>query len=263
MIELTLDNVKPYLNTDKKKILENIHYARSLDLKWLKEGAEKDKTIVIVAGGPSLEQTWPLLKDFKKIVTINGAHDYLIERGIRPWAHVTTDARPEASRFVKHPKKWIKYYLAGKCDKKTFDNLKNNDVTLVQEKMDIGEPQDTVLIGGGTTAALRAINIFAVQGFRTFVFFGLDSCVTDKVHAYDSEHHYKNWMEVECRGRVFKCSPGMIHQANEVKDIYVKKHGDLLNLAFVGDGLISHMFRGNDGPIQLTRLRNAGAGNAA
>lgn len=253
-VEVKLENINIVLNTDKEQILKNIRYSSKLGIPDLDHGKElKKEWVCIVAGGPSLDDTWPALKNFDKIVACNGSHDYLIEKGIVPTDCVVVDANKRAAKFLNKPRKDVHYWLAAKCDPKTFAKVNNYKVTRVNEHINDlyeegnGEP---LLIGGGSTVPLRAINIFAVQGYRNFLFFGLDSCITDKVHAYECNHKYKNFTKIKCNGREFTCSPGMIHQANEVKD-YIKHHGHFINMGFVGDGLISHMFRSQEnGPIQ-------------
>src|SRR6266446_2438816 len=49
--------------------------------------------IAIVCFGPSLNDTWEKIRDFKYIMTCSGAHKFLIDRGIIPTWHAEVDPR--------------------------------------------------------------------------------------------------------------------------------------------------------------------------
>jgi len=68
-----------------------------------KRGKFNDKWASIVCYGPSLADTWKVIK--RPIVTVSGAHDYLVDRGIVPDFHVDCDPRAHKARMLKKPQK--------------------------------------------------------------------------------------------------------------------------------------------------------------
>lgn len=59
----------------------------------------RNEPIAIVCYGPSLNDTWEEIKNFKYIITCSGSHKFLIERGIIPTWHVDVDPRPHKVEF--------------------------------------------------------------------------------------------------------------------------------------------------------------------
>ena len=95
------------LNNDREVMLsqfaENI---KRTDLKWFDGEGKQSRSVIIVGGGPSLQDNLPKLQFLKKygdIFALNGTHDFLIERGIVPDYLVLLDSRPENVTFVQSP----------------------------------------------------------------------------------------------------------------------------------------------------------------
>src|SRR5678816_4695353 len=53
----------------------------------------RDEPIALVCYGPSLNQTWDEIRDFKYVMTCSGSHRFLIQRGIIPTWHIDVDPR--------------------------------------------------------------------------------------------------------------------------------------------------------------------------
>src|SRR6267142_2328196 len=47
--------------------------------------------IALVCYGPSLNDTWERVRDFKYVMTCSGAHRFLLERGVVPTWHTEVD----------------------------------------------------------------------------------------------------------------------------------------------------------------------------
>ena len=62
--------------------------------------------------------------------------------------------------------------------------IHNNTVTL---NKDLGLPEGTTLITGGTCAAMRALGIMHTMGFRFFELFGYDSSVKEPTEEQKKE----------------------------------------------------------------------------
>src|SRR5258708_4739592 len=59
---------------------------------WIEPAYQlRDEPIAIVCFGPSLNDTWKQVRDFKYIMTCSGAHRFLIDRGIIPTWHTEVD----------------------------------------------------------------------------------------------------------------------------------------------------------------------------
>jgi uncharacterized Rossmann fold enzyme len=78
--------------------------AKSMHLPLLKKkGKFNDRRMTIACYGPSLEDTWRQLKH--PIMTVSGAHDYLVERGVIPDFHVDCDPRAHKAEMLRKPQK--------------------------------------------------------------------------------------------------------------------------------------------------------------
>ena len=167
--------------------------------------------VILVSGGPYLNinklKTHIKNNPDSKIVCVKHSYPTLIDNGILPWACIVLDPRPitgisthgvvRKDLFKKIEKK-TKFFVASMTDPSVTEYLiskgadihgwhafteslrdpeeqkkavHNNAVTL---NPDIGIPQGSTLITGGTCAAMRALGIFHTMGFRFFDLFGFD-----------------------------------------------------------------------------------------
>ena len=87
---------------------------QSIHLPLLKKKPKfNDRWVSIVCYGPSLADTWKHIK--RPIVTVSGAHDFLVSKGINTDWHVDCDPREHKARMLKKPQKATKYLLASVC----------------------------------------------------------------------------------------------------------------------------------------------------
>ena len=96
-------------------------------------------------------------------------------------------------------------------------------------------------VPGGSTVLLRAIPLFRTLGFKRFHIFGCDSCLEeDKHHAYEQkENDGQLIMPVNVGGKIFKCHPWMVSQAQEFIDL-IRMLGEEIELEVYG-GLLHHI----------------------
>lgn len=223
----------------------------------------QDKPIGIVAGGPSLKDFEDEIvqrnKDGMQMVSVNGTHDWLLDRGVIPAGHFMVDSRRFNKRFVKnwHPK--CKYFIAAQCHPEVFDTLEGAQVYLYHSA---GSPQETAILQdhymghcyvtfGGSTVVLRAIQVLRMLGFTHMEMWGFDSCyLNDEHHAYEQAENVENRIvKVNVSGKEFTCTPWMVSQANEF--IKVAQHfGEMLHLVVNGDGLIAHLINTHAGDLE-------------
>lgn len=249
-------NYKFGLNTPECCISANIEYAIRQGLPQLGPHEDQDDPIALVLSGPSLEETYPLLQQKvsggMKVVSVNGTHDWLLERGIRPSAHIMVDARKWNYRFVKNWQPKTKYLIGSQCHPWVFKTLKGADTYLFhpigQEKygslLETQYGDDCILVKGGSTVALRAIPLLSMLGFKNIEVFGFDSCYQDSEHhAFDQKENDGEYHdEIEVAGRKFIVDISLLSQAEQFQEM-VKYMGDQFNLLVHGDGLISHLIK--------------------
>ena len=63
----------------------------------------------IVCFGPSLNETWEKVRDFKYIFSCSGSHKFLLERGIVPTWHVEVDPRQHKVALLGPPHPDVTY----------------------------------------------------------------------------------------------------------------------------------------------------------
>src|SRR5437868_1359028 len=54
----------------------------------------RDEPIALVNFGPSLNDTWEQIRDYKHVMTCSGAHKFCVDHGITPTYHIDVDPRP-------------------------------------------------------------------------------------------------------------------------------------------------------------------------
>ena len=266
------------LNTEEEVVLEQVRQNIRRGLQQVIPFEVNTEIVALVCGGPSLKlpeierklvnAAW----SGAKVVAVNGAYSWCIERNIRPTGMVMIDAREFNSRFVGPAVTNCKYFLASQCHPKAFELCRGRDVWL-WHACSYGEKELAILddyylspspeekdklshrhhfpITMGTTVAIRAIGVMRMLGFRRFKIFGLDSCwLGDDHHGYeqkenDGEVKYPIWVRPQGRDDLatrFICSAWQIKQAQDFLDL-IREHGELFQLSVYGPGLIATMLR--------------------
>lgn len=205
----------------------------------------KDDPIAIVCFGPSLNDTWEKIKDFKYIITCSGAHKFLLEKGIIPTWHVDLDPRPHKVQLLGQPHKDVEYLIASTCHPNMFDKLEGYNVKLwhiyatEKEAYRMLPPGEWAITGGGSVG-LRAMSIARFFGFTNQHIFGMDGCEgkTGK-HADFHPNQSKERFPTIYEGKIYYTIPGILepakqtfHELNQLKDV---------KATFYGDGLVQAM----------------------
>lgn len=252
------------VNTPDMVLLKQVAQNIRRGLPQVQPYQPNDQLAVLVCGGPSLAATE---KDLVaaywrggKVIAVNGAYQWCIERNIRPSAFVMLDAREFNARFVETPVDGCHYLLASQCHPAAFEKCRDRKVT-IWHGMSAGELEVELLdayyfknyhpVTLGTTVAMRAISLLRMLGFMRVEIFGLDSCWSgDSHHAYgqpenDNERRMSVWLRPknrDDRAQRFICSPW---QAKQVEDFMqlVRERGNLFQLEVHGPGLIATMIR--------------------
>ena len=216
--------VNPRDCVPKDDIRGNIKTNFKLIDKWLGKFPMHDTKCILVSGGPYTDyaELNALIEDnpTAKIVAVKHSYPKLLEHNIKPWACVVLDPRPITGTsthgvvrkdLFKNIDPSTKFFVASMTDPSVTEYLierkatiwgwhafteslrdpeeqkkgiHNNIVTL---NKDLGLPEGTTLITGGTCAAMRALGIMHTMGFRFFELFGFDSNVEEPTEEQKKE----------------------------------------------------------------------------
>jgi uncharacterized Rossmann fold enzyme len=251
-------------NVPQAQILKNVEANCKRDLPWF-IGFPKAKEAVVVGGGPSLRWAVKSIKNRQKsgalIIAVNNSAAELRRQGVQPDAVVMLDARPENIEFVKgrgkDSRKETTYYLASQCDPAVFDYLRDQKVVLwhcangqaYQELMDILAPYDLthpiVMVPGGGTVGLRAINLCWIAGFKKIHVYGMDSSYADGAHhAYPQAlNDGERVLELKLGDKTYRAAVWMARQAEEFRDAWHHLTSQNVKLHVHGTGLIPDLAR--------------------
>ena len=251
------------VNTSDEVLLANVRAAIRRPYPQIRQQAVNRDRIALVGGGPSLTSTERELIDLvhagAKLVTVNGAAQWCLERNLRPQTHIVMDARPSNARFVQPEIPRCQYVLASQCAPETWDAVEGRpNVWIFHAASGSDGPMRDMLdahyqgnwfgIGGGTTVATRAISLLRTLGYVRFDLFGVDSCfLNGEHHAYaqpENQHDQAIAMRVEPSGepekaRVFQCAPWHCKQFEDFLHI-IRVNGEHFLLNVHGDGLLAY-----------------------
>lgn len=201
--------------------------------------------IAVVCFGPSLNQTWQLIEDFKFIITCSGAHKFLIDHGIIPTWHSDVDPREHKIKLLGTPHKDVEYLMASTVHPKMFEHLAGMNVKLWHvfandQEADRILPRGEWALFGGSSAGLRALTIARFLGFTDLHIFGMDGSEgpTGK-HAAEHPNQAKGHCTTEYNGVTYKttnaiaeCARQTFHELNQMPDV---------KATFYGEGLVQAM----------------------
>lgn len=212
------------------------------------DGLLKDEPVAIVGYGPSLNATWPRLKEFKTIWTVSKAHDFLVDRGIVPTYHLDLDPRVHKVEFMTKPQKGTQYFLSSHVHPTYPPKLlaAGVDVKMFHvaidkhEKLDSRYPQLKVRFDAGIQAAEAAF----VRGYRNQHWFGIEYGHADDGNTHAGMHwgvtSEKCVVEVD-GGRKFISSALFFHGLMLAEQFLCDRA--LVRCTLHGDGLLGHFMK--------------------
>ncbi len=260
------------VNTDDGVLLAHIAHAIRQGHPQLRPEGVKPDRVAIVGSGPSLAETEHELRDLifagAKVVALNGAYAWCLERNIHPSAVIVVDARASNARFVEPGIPRCKYFIASQCHPDMWAAVEGRDVIL-WHAMSPDNPEGRVLddyygaghwlgVAGGTTVASRAIGLLRMIGYLRFDLFGVDSCWLDgEHHAFpqaENASEQRAVVRVEPTGhpervREFLCAPWHVKQLEDLLQL-VRVSGHQFQLSIHGRGLIAAAI-GNPSTISI------------
>lgn len=250
------------VNTEDEQITKNVTANLALGLQEVRPFEPQTKELMILAGGPSMNDYADQIKINRKLgmglVTVNGAYNWCLERNIQPSVQIVLDAREFNKRFVSPAIPGCKYLLASQCHPETVKAVPPAQTWLwhsgssdaVKGAIDAydaahGKTRDWYPVYGGMTVMLRAFPLLLMLGYSRFQVYGFDSCLMeDAHHGYPQpENDTKLVVDVDCGGRTFRCHPWMLTQAHEFQEMVRLMLGETCDMQVHGDGLIAQIIK--------------------
>jgi hypothetical protein len=255
------------VNTDHETLLAHIASSIRRGHPQIKPQGYQEATVALVCGGPSLNGTVDELRDAiaagAKVVTVNGAYGWCLERNIVPSMQIVMDARATNARFLDPPLPRCHYALASQCHPDLWDALDgrphvwiyhigvNDENGPAKDLLDAYYLKQWHGIGGGTTVGTRAIALLRTLGYVRFEVFGMDSCwMGDANHAYPQQENATDQCHTLTAhptghpelARVFRCSPWHVQQIQDFLQM-VRFSGQHFLLNLHGDGILSYILQ--------------------
>lgn len=246
------------LNVSRETIIENIRHNIQRQVPQHRPHVEQPQHIAIVGGGWSLNDTLRELRDLYfagvKLVALNGAAKWLVERNLKPSMHVILDAREVNAGFVSDIP-GCKYFLASQTHPSVFDACEGKDAYIFHAMAD-GSDRERALLDehyagrwhatpSAGTVGVVSILLCRELGFRFQHLFGIDSCYSPGMahHAYpQAVNDAEGTALFRCAGRDFTCSAAQASQAGNFIDL-IRANKDSIQLAIHGDGLLAHILK--------------------
>lgn len=262
-VELRTPNIQVGLNVPRQQLIDNITANLSKGLPTLKIGRA-----LLVCGGPSIaKHEGDILRhklDGWDVFAANGAHDWLLERGIKPQAAVLFDATEKVNTFIREPQESCIYYLGSQTHPSLVERLSENNIVIIwhapldaDQMKHIGslDPGATIM-AGGLTVGLNAIHVMFTLGYKKMRIYGMDSSFgpEDQDHAYKNPKSKSKIHDFYFRGQKFRTTGTFAMQAETFAKHWVKYHQIGVQIHVVGDGLLPAMWRAAKEPFTQERM---------
>src|SRR5882724_3322139 len=178
-----------------------------------------DNRIAVVCFGPSLNDTWEAVRDFKYVISCSGAHKFLVSRGIVPTYDLNVDPRGHKAELMGPPHKDCEYLVASTCSPKLVEHLKGFNVKLWHIFAEADDahrvlPKGEWWLTGGVSAGLRCLTMARFLGFTELHVFGMDG--SEGASGKHADAHpcqpKKSW-PCEYGGVTYQTTPSMLAAA--------------------------------------------------
>jgi FkbM family methyltransferase len=230
----------------------HIQYSTSQFDQRISQGFDRaTDRVAVVCFGPSLQDTWPQIKNYSYVISCSGSHAFLLDRGIVPTWHVEVDARPHKVKLMGKPHSDVEYLIASSCHPKLIDHLNGYKVklwhTYNNEDMSILPavyPRGEWVFNGGSNVGLRAMILARFMGFRFLDVFGMDYSYPaghqgEHVAAHPNPSAEKDRVTTVYDNVEYHTTASMMHYARE----FFKECSLMPECKFTvyGTGLLQHM----------------------
>jgi len=252
-----IDHIETNMALTFDEVERNIRSAEKLGIReiWQTSDWREGMPIAIVGGGPSLKQTLPELRRYENIMVCGSAHDWVVSQGIIPKWCVVCDPDPVMANYLRRAHWDTMFLVASQCDRAVFAELDDRKMALwhcggsLEDNEALWGGKQTVVIGGGTTVATRAMVIAMSFGFSHLHLFGMDNCVADDgaTHAYpmstDRESIGPLWpITIGQDGPTFKMAKYHVAQLNDFKKM-LGLYAHKMQIQVNGGGALAELMR--------------------
>ena len=213
-------------------------------------------TAIIACYGPSLQDTYREIRHQRNnipgatLVSVSGAHDFLVDSGLRPNIHVECDPRPHKAAMLKNPQRKTRYFLASCVHPDMTAKLKRYNVALwhllTTGAMQLFDHEpDAILTSGGGSVGLRAVNLMYQLGYRVFLIHGMDCSFRGEVqHASNHLGKRQHPRRVRVGERWFDTASIQVAYARQFFDLCEKMRAHSegrFQIGLHGDGMLQAM----------------------
>lgn len=242
------------INVEFPYLIKNIKQNIARGLTQCKPHAKSDGELLLLGGGPSLNDYVDEIRSSKKpIICTNGTYNWCLENGITPSGLVIVDARPNNMKFVSKTIPGCKYLFASQCHPALFDVVPADQTWIwhsattpeIEAEIEAAYGGETWYpVPGGRTVVLRAMMLLRMLGWKKQRVYGFDSCLRgDEHHAYDQpENEHDKVVTVEVGGEKFQCYMWMAGQAQDFQKMLRDLRGEL-DITVAGNGLCAKILR--------------------
>jgi hypothetical protein len=238
----------------------------------VQEAPAHNRRAIIGCYGPSLQQSWPALLEQSKdpdsdVVSVSGAHDFLLSKGIVPRFHIECDPRPHKADNIAKPHSETEYLLASTCHPKMFEKIEGAKIRLwhtsdgeVARRIVDELKSKAPLVFGGGSVGLRAITVMYRMGYRKLSIFGMDCSFSDDgslkwagAHAQKENQKEFPLIRVAYNGRIFTTTWILLTYGTDFFDMMNRILDQDPNVEFrvFGDGLLQARVAGPHTPINV------------
>jgi len=183
------------------------------------------------------------------VISVSGAHDYLIDKRIVPTWHIECDPRPHKAKMLSLANDETTYLIASCCHPDVFEALRGRKVFLWhldngQESRSWAMKNDpsALIIGGGSNVGLRAFELAYVLGFRELDVHGMDCSFRNTQWAgkHSGDEKQVVYVRVAGQAKSFATHPVMIQAAREAVEFWRTRD---VKMKVRGSGLMQCMMR--------------------
>lgn len=234
----------------------------------VQEAPTHDRRAIIGCYGPSLLGTWPnLANEDGDVVSVSGAHDFLLSKGIVPRFHIECDPRPHKADNIAKPHPDTEYLLAATCHPKLFDKLDGAKIRLwhtsdgeVARRIVDQLKSKAPLIFGGGSVGLRALSVMYRMGYRKISLYGMDCSFSDDgsvkwagAHAQKENQKEFPLIRVAYNGRIFTTTWILLTYGTDFFDMVnrMMEKDPRFEIRAYGDGLLQARIAGPQEPIKV------------
>src|ERR1700692_424273 len=184
----------------RETCIPRLKYAAKQEIPHLPELLPHKGKMAIVGGGPSVSNYIEQIKQFRvndldNLMSINAAHNWLIEHGIIPRIHVISEFDVEDIPIALGglPHRDVTYYLSSSCHTNLFRQFNGYKCVLWHPFMPMQGYQQAIsryfknefMVMSGFATFFKSLAIATILGFRDFELFGLDSSFEGSSHVGD------------------------------------------------------------------------------